>query len=187
MAIPELMRLLMDEFGLGWYQAWDITRRTFAYTCHTLMPEALEKWPVHLFERLLPRHMEIIYEINRRFLAEVSVRFPQDYGRLGRMSLIEDGHERQVRMAHLAVVGSFSVNGVAELHSELLKERVFGDFYALWPHKFNNKTNGVTQRRWLASCNPGLNALITETIGPAWITQLDELRKLCLLYTSRCV
>ncbi len=177
-AIPELMRLLMDEFGLGWYQAWDITRRTFAYTCHTLMPEALEKWPVHLFERLLPRHMEIIYEINRRFLAEVSVRFPQDYGRLGRMSLIEDGHERQVRMAHLAVVGSFSVNGVAELHSELLKERVFGDFYALWPHKFNNKTNGVTPRRFIRQSNPRLSALVTEQIGDGWLRDLDQLAKL---------
>ena len=177
-AIPELMRLLMDEFGLGWYQAWDITRRTFAYTCHTLMPEALEKWPVHLFERLLPRHMEIIYEINRRFLAEVSVRFPQDYDRLGRMSLIEDGHERQVRMAHLAVVGSFSVNGVAELHSELLKERVFRDFYALWPQRFNNKTNGVTPRRFIRESNPRLSALVTRQIGDGWLRDLDQLAKL---------
>ena len=177
-AIPELMRLLMDEFGLEWYQAWEITRQTFAYTCHTLMPEALEKWPVHLFERLLPRHTEIIYEINRRFLSDVSARFPNDYRRISRMSLIEDGHERQIRMAHLAVVGSFSVNGVAELHSELLKERVFHDFYELWPERFNNKTNGVTPRRFIRQSNPRLSALVTARIGDGWLRDLDQFTRL---------
>jgi len=177
-AIPELMRLLMDEFDLEWYQAWDITRQTFAYTCHTLMPEALEKWPVSLFERLLPRHTEIIYEINRRFLGEVSARFPNDYERMGRMSLIEDGHERQIRMAHLAVVGSFSVNGVAELHSELLKERVFSDFHALWPERFNNKTNGVTPRRFIRQSNPRLSDLVTGRIGDGWLRDLDQFARL---------
>ncbi|HQF71821.1 MAG TPA: glycogen/starch/alpha-glucan family phosphorylase, partial [Promineifilum sp.] len=177
-AIPELMRLLLDEFGLEWYQAWEITRNTFAYTCHTLMPEALEKWPLHLFERLLPRHTEIIYEINRRFLNEVSAKFPNDYGRVSRMSLIEDGGERQIRMAHLAVVGSFSVNGVAELHSELLKERVFNDFYSQWPERFNNKTNGVTPRRFMRLSNPRLSALITSHIGDGWLHDLEQLAKL---------
>lgn len=177
-AIPELMRVLMDEYGLGWHQAWEITRHTFAYTCHTLMPEALEKWPISLFERLLPRHMEIINEINRRFLAEVSAHFPLDFDRLARMSLIEDGHDRQVRMAHLAVVGSFSVNGVAELQSELLKERVLRDFYELWPEKFNNKTNGVTPRRFMRLANPLLSDLITETIGDSWLTNLERLSEL---------
>ena len=177
-AIPELMRLLMDEFGLEWYQAWEITRRTFAYTCHTLMPEALERWPVHLFERLLPRHTEIIYEINRRFLGDVSARFPNDYGRVSRMSLIEDGHERQIRMAHLAVVGSFSVNGVAELHSDLLKERVFHDFYEMWPERFNNKTNGITPRRFIRQSNPRLSALVTARIGDGWLRDLDQFARL---------
>ena len=177
-AIPELMRLLMDEFGLEWYQAWEITRRPFAYPCHTLMPEALERWPVHLFERLCPRHTEIIYEINRRFLGDVSARFPNDYGRVSRMSLIEDGHERQIRMAHLAVVGSFSVNGVAELHSELLKERVFHDFYELWPKRFNNKTNGVTPRRFIRQSNPRLSTLVTARIGDGWLRDLDQFARL---------
>jgi len=177
-AIPELMRVLLDEFGLEWYQAWEITRQTFAYTCHTLMPEALERWPLSLFERLLPRHTEIIYEINRRFLNEVSAKFPNDYGRISRMSLIEDGGERQVRMAHLAVVGSFSVNGVAELHSELLKERVFRDFYALWPERFNNKTNGVTPRRFMRLSNPRLSTLITGHIGDGWLRDLEQLSRL---------
>jgi starch phosphorylase len=172
------MRLLMDEFGLEWYQAWEITRQTFAYTCHTLMPEALEKWPVHLFERLLPRHTEIIYEINRRFLSDVSARFPGDYERIGRLSLIQDGHERQIRMAHLAVVGSFSVNGVAELHSELLKERVFHDFYELWPERFNNKTNGITPRRFIRQSNPRLSALVTARIGDGWLRELDQFARL---------
>jgi len=177
-AVAELMRLLMDERGLEWDAAWDITRRTMAYTNHTLLPEALEKWPVRLFGQLLPRILEIIYEINARFLVEVARRWPGDGARLTRMSLIEEGHEPQVRMAYLAIVGSFSVNGVAELHSDLLKKGLFRDFFELWPHKFNNKTNGVTQRRWLASANPGLASLLDETIGEGWVTRLDELRRL---------
>jgi starch phosphorylase len=177
-AIPELMRLLIDEYDLEWHQAWDITRRTFAYTCHTLMPEALEKWPVDLFGRLLPRHMEIIHEINRRFLADLSAKYPNDVERLARMSLIEDGGHRQVRMAHLAVVGSFSVNGVADLQSRLLQERVLKDFYELWPEKFNNKTNGVTPRRFIRQANPRLSALITERIGDGWLCDLEQLAKL---------
>jgi starch phosphorylase len=177
-AIAELMRLLMDIHGLSWDAAWAITRTTMAYTNHTLLPEALEKWPVHLMQRLLPRLMEIIFDINAHFLAEVSIRWPGDNDRLRRMSIIEEGQEQQVRMAHLAIVGSFSVNGVAKLHSQLLQQGLFSDFYALWPHKFNNKTNGVTPRRWLAACNPPLAELITETIGDGWITDLSELKKL---------
>jgi starch phosphorylase len=177
-AVAELMRLLMDVRGLSWSQAWDVTTRSMAYTNHTLLPEALEKWPVRLFISLLPRLLEIIYEINARFLAEVGRRWPGDNDKLRNMSLIEEGDEQQVRMAYLAIVGSSSVNGVAELHSRLLREGLFRDFYQFWPEKFNNKTNGVTQRRWLALCNPGLNRLITETIGKGWITDLDQLREL---------
>ncbi|MGZ5026653.1 MAG: glycogen/starch/alpha-glucan phosphorylase [Methylobacter sp.] len=177
-AIAELMRLLMDVHGLSWTAAWGITRQTMAYTNHTLLPEALEKWPVRLMQRLLPRLMEIIIEINAHFMSEVAAHWPGDKARLNRMSIIEEGEEQQVRMAYLAIVGSFSVNGVAQLHSQLLQQGLFRDFYELWPHKFNNKTNGVTPRRWLASCNPELAALITETIGDGWITHLDELKKL---------
>jgi starch phosphorylase len=177
-AVAELMRLLLDEYQLEWDEAWKITRKTMAYTNHTLLPEALEKWPVRLFGQLLPRLLEIIYEINARFLNEVSRRWPGDNARLARMSLIEEGYEPQVRMAYLAIVGSFSVNGVAELHSDLLKQGLFRDFYELWPKQFNNKTNGVTQRRWLAAANPGLRKLIGEALGDAWITQLDALRGL---------
>jgi starch phosphorylase len=177
-AVPELMRLLMDERGLEWEPAWEITRRTMAYTNHTLLPEALEKWPVRLFGQLLPRILEIIHEINARFLVEVARRWPGDNERLARMSLIEEGAEPQVRMAYLAIVGSYSVNGVAALHSELLRKGLFRDFFELWPHKFNNKTNGVTQRRWMASANPGLTRLLGETIGDGWVTRLDELRGL---------
>ena len=177
-AVAELMRLLLDEARMQWDEAWAITSKCMAYTNHTLLPEALERWPVALFERLLPRPLEIIYEINARFLREVSVKWPGDNERRRRMSIIEEEPVRQVRMAYLAIVGSFSVNGVAALHSELLKQGLFRDFYELWPHKFNNKTNGVTQRRWLASSNPGLAQLLTETIGDGWLTQLDELRKL---------
>jgi starch phosphorylase len=180
-AVPELMRLLIDEHGLEWDAAWAITSRTMAYTNHTLLPEALERWPVRLFGALLPRLMEIIYEINARFLTEVARRWPGDGARLARMSLIEEGHETQVRMAYLAIVGSYSVNGVAELHSDLLRQGLFSDFYELWPDKFNNKTNGVTQRRWLAAANPGLSRLIGETIGDTWVTRLDELRRLAPL------
>ena len=156
----------------------DSSGTTFAFTNHTLLPEALEKWPVPMFENLLPRLLEIIYEINAKFLAVVARRWPGDTARLARMSIIEEGETPQVRMAHLAIVGSFSVNGVAELHSRLLTEELFQDFYALWPEKFNNKTNGVTQRRWLSLCNPRLSGLISEHIGDGWVTRLEELHKL---------
>ena len=177
-AVPELMRLLMDEHGLGWDNAWEITTSTMAYTNHTLLPEALETWPVAKFEYLLPRILEIIHEINVRFLTEVSHHWPGDLDILGRMSLIQETPEKKVRMAYLAIVGSFSVNGVAELHSRLLKQGLFSDFASLWPHKFNNKTNGVTQRRWLAACNPELAKLINGRIGSEWITDLELLEKL---------
>lgn len=177
-AVAELMRLLMDEYGLSWDKAWEITQSTMAYTNHTLLPEALEKWPVRLFQQLLPRLLEIIYEINARFLRQVSCYWPGDNDRLRRMSIIEEGDEPQIRMAYLALVASFSVNGVAQLHSDLLKEGLFRDFYDLWPKKFNNKTNGVTQRRWLAGCNPGLRKLINSTIGEGWISDLEQLRQL---------
>jgi starch phosphorylase len=176
--VPELMRLLMDEQGLSWDQAWTITSHTVAYTNHTLLPEALEKWPVRIFGSLLPRPLEIIMEINARFLTQVSRRWPGDTDRLRRMSIIEEGTESQVRMAYLAIVASFSVNGVATLHSQLLEQTLFRDFYKLWPNKFNNKTNGVTQRRWLAWANPSLGTLITEKIGDGWITDLAQLKRL---------
>jgi len=177
-AVAELMRLLVDEHRVHWDRAWEIVWRTMAYTNHTLLPEALEKWPVQMFRNLLPRLLEIIYEINARFLARVAWRWPGDTDRLRRMSIIEEGDTPMVRMAYLAIVGSDSVNGVAELHSQLLKEGLFRDFFELWPTRFNNKTNGVTQRRWLALCNPGLSELISEHIGDSWITRLDQLRKL---------
>jgi starch phosphorylase len=172
------MRLFLDKYELGWNLAWYITRNTFAYTNHTLLSEALERWPVSLFERLLPRHLEIIYEINRRFLDEVRAKYPGDEARVARMSLIEEGDEKYIRMAHLACVGSHAINGVAALHTELLQQDVLRDFYELWPEKFNNKTNGVTPRRWLSLSNPKLSALITEKIGKDWVTQLDDLKKL---------
>ncbi len=177
-AVPELMRLLMDEHGLGWDAAWAVTRESMAYTNHTLLPEALETWPVAMFRRLLPRVLEIIFEINARLLAEVSLAWPGDNERLARMSIIEEGPEPLVRMAYLAIAGSFSVNGVAELHSNLLRHGLFQDFAELWPEKFNNKTNGVTQRRWLAACNPPLSGLISERIGPGWATELSRLAEL---------
>ncbi len=177
-AVAELMRLLVDEHGLEWDEAWNITTHTMAYTNHTLLPEALERWPVWLFERLLPRLLEIIYEINAEFLAEVGRRWPGDNDRLRRMSLIAEDGEKQVRMAHLAIVGSFSVNGVAELHSRLLREGLFRDFYELWPERFNNKTNGVTPRRWLAWANPQLADLITDTIGDGWVLDLEQLQRM---------
>jgi starch phosphorylase len=177
-AIPELMRILIDHEGLAWDTAWKITSQVFAYTCHTLLPEALEKWPLDLFGRLLPRHLEIILEINRRFLEQVSQRFPKDNPRLARMSLIEEGDEKLIRMAHLATVGSFSVNGVAELHSKLLQERTLHDFSEMWPDKFNNKTNGVSPRRFVRLANPRLSALITSKIGPGWLNNLERLSKL---------
>ena len=177
-AVAELMRLLMDEHLMDWDQAWEITRNTMAYTNHTLLPEALEMWPVSMFRRLLPRILDIIYEINARFIVEISQRWPGDNERIARMSLIKEGPEPMVRMAYLAIVGSFSVNGVAALHSKLLREGLFRDFAEMWPEKFNNKTNGVTQRRWLAGCNKGLARLISEKIGDSWITNLSELEKL---------
>lgn len=180
-AIAELMRLLLDEYKLSWNEAWDIVTRTMAYTNHTLLPEALEKWSVRLFEGLLPRLLEIIYEINARFLGSVACRWPGDTDRLRRMSIIEEGPEPQVRMAYLAIVGSYSINGVAELHSKLLQEGLFRDFCELWPHKFNNKTNGVTQRRWMAWCNPDMSTLISKTIGEDWVTDLPQLAKLAPL------
>ncbi len=177
-AVAELMRLLMDEHGLGWDEAWGITSKTMAYTNHTLLPEALEKWPLRMFEKLLPRLLEIILEINARHLTMVSSRWPWDSDRQARMSLVEEGDVPHVRMAYLAIVGCFSVNGVAELHSDLLKKGLFRDFYELFPEKFNNKTNGVTPRRWLAWCNPDLAKLISGKIGEGWITDLFELKKL---------
>ncbi|MDR0994609.1 MAG: glycogen/starch/alpha-glucan phosphorylase, partial [Verrucomicrobiota bacterium] len=178
LAIAELMHILLDIEGLEWEDAWDLTVRTFGYTNHTLMPEALERWSVHLFESILPRHLQIIYEINRRFLREIATRYPNDNDRIARMSLIQESPVREVRMAYLAVVGSHSINGVAALHSELLETTLFKDFYELYPERFNNKTNGITPRRWLLKANPGLAELITEKIGDAWITNLDELKKL---------
>ena len=177
-AVPELMRLLVDCHKLSWDQAWEITQSTMAYTNHTLLPEALETWPVEMFRRLLPRLLEIIYEINAQFIGEISQHWPGDSDRVRRMSLIDEDNGGMVRMAYLAIVGSFSVNGVAELHSKLLREGLFRDFAELWPQKFNNKTNGVTQRRWLAACNPQLAELINGTIGDAWITDLEHLGKL---------
>ncbi|MBI5686559.1 MAG: glycogen/starch/alpha-glucan phosphorylase [Verrucomicrobia bacterium] len=178
LAIAELMRLFVDENSLSWDAAWDITRRVFAYTNHTLMSEALEKWPLQLFASVLPRHLEIIYEINRRFLDEVRVKFPGDDGKVQRLSLIDEDGEKHIRMANLACVGSHAINGVAALHTKLLKETVLRDFHDLWPEKFSNKTNGVTPRRFMALANPGLAALITSRIGDGWLKNLDELRKL---------
>jgi starch phosphorylase len=175
------MRLLLDEHKMGWNESWDIVSRTFAYTNHTLMPEALEKWPVSLMKNLLPRHMEIIYEINARFLRQVSYKYPGDIERLKNMSLIEESGEPQVRMAYLAIVGSHSVNGVSQLHTQLLANGLVKDFYEMWPFKFNNKTNGVTQRRWLYKANPALRKLINSKIGNTWTTNLDELKKLTKL------
>ncbi len=177
-AIVELMRLLVDLHDLEWDDAWKICSETFAYTNHTLMPEALEKWSVGLMKHLLPRHMDIIYKINSRFLRQVSYKYPGDLDRRRRMSLIEEGPEPMVRMAYLAIVGSHSVNGVARLHTELLTNGLVRDFFELWPEKFNNKTNGITQRRWLQKSNRGLSELITSKIGDGWITDLYELKKL---------
>ena len=178
LSVAELMRILLDQAKLPWNQAWDITLRTLAYTNHTLLPEALERWPVELFEVLIPRHLEIIYEINRRFLDDVRRLCPGDESRVQRMSLIEDGSVRKVRMAHLAVVGSHSTNGVAAIHSDLLRTHVLRDFADLFADRFNNKTNGVTPRRWLQQSNPFLSQLITQAIGEGWVTDLTELRSL---------
>jgi len=178
LAIVELMRILLDNYKLPWEKAWDITTRTCAYTNHTILPEALEEWPVEIFGRLLPRHLELIYEINRRFLKDVSLLYPGDAARLERVSIIREKPDRRVRMANLAIVGSHSVNGVAELHTKLLREKVFRDFDEIFPGKINNKTNGITPRRWLLASNPELASLITERIGKGWIKDLSQLKQL---------
>ena len=178
LAVVELMRILVDENGLSWNKAWNITHSTFGYTNHTLLPEAMEKWPLSLFERILPRHLQIIYDINKRFLNKVSSKWPNDMGRINRMSIIEEGHTKQIRMVNLSIVGSHSVNGVAALHSKLITTDLVPDFYEFAPQKFNNKTNGITQRRWLLNANPELASLITHTIGDEWITDLYKLRSL---------
>ena len=178
LVIPELMRILIDIEGLDWDKAWDLTRRSTGYTNHTILQEALEKWPVRMMERLLPRHLQIIYEINGRFLQQISALYPGDVKKLQRMSLIDENGERYVRMANLCLVGTSSVNGVAKLHTKILREDLFKDFYELWPEKFHNVTNGITPRRWLLKANPALSQLITESIGDGWITHLDQLKGL---------
>jgi glycogen phosphorylase len=178
MAVPELMRILLDDAQLGWDQAWDITQKTLAYTNHTLLPEALEKWPVDWFARVASRLLEIIYEINRRFLDDVRAKFPGDEGLVSRVSLIEEGAVRKVRMANLAIVGSHSTNGVAAIHSQLLRTTTVKELAEIFPERFNNKTNGVTPRRWLRLCNPPLARVITEAIGDGWITDLSQLSRL---------
>lgn len=178
LAVTELMRFFHDETGLPWDTAWDLTTRSLAYTNHTIMPEALEKWPVPLLEKVLPRHLQIIYEINQRFLQKVEVRYPGDMASMRAMSLIEESTPKQARMANLAIVGCHSVNGVSALHTDLLKTKVFPEFTAMFPGRFNNKTNGITQRRWLLVCNPPLAQLITDTIGEGWVKDLDELKRL---------
>ena len=177
MAVAELMRVLLDDVRLGWDKAWDLTKKSLAYTNHTLLPEALEKWPVAWFESLLPRHLEIIYEINRRLLDEVRLRFPADAARVQRVSLVEEGNQRKVRMAHLAIVGSHSTNGVAAIHSKLLRTTTVKDLAEMFPERFNNKTNGVTPRRWLLEANPALSGAITQVIGDRWITDLSQLKE----------
>jgi starch phosphorylase len=177
-AIPELMRILVDEHSLAWEEAWVITERIFAYTCHTLLPEALEEWPVNIFGSLLPRHLEIVYEINRRFLEKIRTLFPDDPDRIARMSIIDETNARKIRMANLACVGTFSINGVAELHSRLIRELTLPDFAGLWPDKFKNITNGVTPRRFMRLANPRLAALISGKIGENWLTDLDQLKGL---------
>src|SRR5216684_4320132 len=178
LTIAELMRVFIDEYDLQWPMAWEITRNTVAYTNHTLLPEALEKWPVSLLERVVPRHLQIIYEINRRFMADALSLWKDEPERLKRVSIVQEGYEGQIRMANLAIVGSHSVNGVSKLHSELVKTRLVPDFYQLWPERFSNKTNGVTQRRWLLMANPGLAALLDETVGREWATDLERLNGL---------
>jgi glycogen phosphorylase len=178
MSVPELMRILLDDVHLGWDQAWDLTKRTLGYTNHTLLPEALEKWPVAWFEILLPRHLELIYEINRRLLDEVQVRYPGDEGRVQRVSLVEEGSQRKIRMANLAIVGSHSTNGVSAVHSKLLRTTTVKDLAEMFPERFNNKTNGVTPRRWLLEANPALAHEITQVIGDRWVTDLSLLKQL---------
>lgn len=184
-AIPEMMRVLMDLYDYDWDKAWDITTKVFAYTNHSVMPEAMEKWPVDLVDNLLPRHMEIIYEINERLLDEIKKKYPGDDEKLKGMSVIEEGPVKYIRMANLAIVGSHSVNGVAELHTKILRERIFKDYDEFYPKKFNNKTNGITPRRWLNHCNPFLSELITKHIGDRWVKKLDLLKKLIPLAKDR--
>src|SRR5262249_24405965 len=185
MSVAELMRILLDDAHLGWDQAWDLTRRTLAYTNHTLLPEALEKWPAAWFELMLPRHLEIVYEINRRLLAAVRIQFPGDEGRLARVSLIEEGSTRHVRMANVAIVGSHSTNGVAAIHSRLLRTVTVKDLAEMFPDRFSNKTNGVTPRRWLRLANPALADAISSAIGDGWITDLGQLAQLRPLADDR--
>jgi glycogen phosphorylase len=187
MAVPELMRILLDAHHLGWDQAWELTQKALAYTNHTLLPEALEKWPVAWFETVLPRHLEIIFEINGRLLDTTRSRFPEDEGRIERISLVEEGAERKIRMANLAIAGSHSINGVAAIHSELLRTQTVKDLAELFPERFNNKTNGVTPRRWLLLSNPALARTITEAIGDGWISNLDQLQNLKALAEDRGV
>src|SRR6202023_2790902 len=187
MAVAELMRVLLDDVRLGWDKAWDLTKKSLAYTNHTLLPEALEKWPVAWFEILLPRHLEIIYEINRRLLDEVRLRFPADEARVQRVSLVEEGNQRKVRMAHLAIVGSHSTNGVAAVHSKLLRTTTVKDLAEMFPERFSNKTNGVTPRRWLLLANQALAHVITEAIGEGWVTDLSELSKLKPLANDKAI
>lgn len=177
-AVAELMRILVDLYDFEWHVAWDITVKTCAYTNHTLLAEALEKWPVSMFKELLPRHLEIIYDINFYFIEDIKRRFPNDQERIARMSLIEEGQEKQIRMAHLATIGSHAINGVARLHSELIKKELLYDFYEIWPERFQNKTNGITPRRWIMLSNPKLSFLITEKIGKGWLTDLNQLKEL---------
>ncbi len=185
LAIPELMRIMLDKEGYTWDAAWRITVNTFGYTNHTLMPEALEKWPVSMLGSILPRHLQIIYEINQRFMDEVAHTFPGNPDMLRRVSIVEEEPEKMIRMAHLAIVGSHSVNGVSALHTELMKSRVMKDFYVIFPHKFNNKTNGITPRRWLRKCNPALSKLISGKIGDGWVSDLDKLKGLVPLAADR--
>jgi starch phosphorylase len=185
MAVPEMMRILLDDAHLEWDHAWELTQQTLSYTNHTLLPEALEKWPVEWFEVLLPRHLEIIYEINRRLILSIQHRFPNEYHRISGMSLVEEGPQPKIRMANLAIVGSHSTNGVAAIHSSLLKATTVKDFAEMFPERFNNKTNGVTPRRWLLLANPSLAATITEAIGSGWITDLDQLSNLEPLATDQ--
>ncbi len=185
LAIPELMRILVDEEGLNWDSAWDITTKTIAYTNHTILPEALEKWPVSLMRNMLPRHLQIIYEINKRFLNTVHEVFQDDLNKIRRMSIISEGENPSVQMANLGIVGSHKVNGVAALHSDLIKKTIFRDFNDLWPEKFTNKTNGITPRRWLKQCNPGLSSLISSKIGEGWVTDLVQLQKIDKLASNK--
>src|SRR5260370_840783 len=176
LCVPELMRLLLDEHDVDWDRAWEITQATLSYTNHTLLPEALERWPVSLMERVLPRQMEIMFGINHQLLRVVGRRWPMDVGKQQSMSIIEEGPEKQVRMAHVAIVGSHAINGVSKLHTELLKTSLVPDFAALWPLRFSNKTNGVAPRRWILKANPGLAALLTRAVGPGWVTDLEQVR-----------